>query len=231
MMPFLTKGKIGGGGIPARRNNNRLPQSPSHCLPPAADHAASWRCDFDGRSIPLPPPAPQHATQSIIPVRDCRCARGGEGDGRGAGGPRIANPRPRHMRRREDNDDDDDSGGIREEPSQQSAAAPREGEAAALLGEGESGVSRVPGEELHSGGAQTTISRGWGSQPPRQGRGGVSRGARGGSASSLLLWPLSSLLLWCCLWFGFWHDDNDRNVRTSMLLPPFVNNIAPSTSS
>ena len=103
MMPFLTKGKIGGGGayLP-RRNNNRPPQSPSHCLPPAADHAASWRCDFDGRSIPLPPPAPQRATQpSSGRGRQLRCWARGRRESAGCRGRNY----------------------IREEPKRQSVAA------------------------------------------------------------------------------------------------------------
>ena len=117
MMPFLTKGKIGGGGayLP-RRNNNRPPQSPSHCLPPAADRGPCGIMAMRLRRTFHPPPTPRAATRDTAIIR--------------------------------------------------------EGEAAALLGEGEAGVSRVPGEELHSGGAQTTISRGWGSQLPRRGRGG-----------------------------------------------------------
>ena len=35
----------------------------------------------------------------VLPVRDCRCARGGERDGRGAGSPRIAHPRPGNAER------------------------------------------------------------------------------------------------------------------------------------
>ena len=35
----------------------------------------------------------------VLPVRDCRCARGEDGDGRGAGSPRIAHPRPGNAER------------------------------------------------------------------------------------------------------------------------------------
>ena len=62
----------GGGNSPPRRNEDRTPRLPLHRRPPAAGHAASRRCNPNGRSIPLPPPTPRHGPSSPFAIVDAR---------------------------------------------------------------------------------------------------------------------------------------------------------------
>ena len=62
----------GGGNSPPRRNEDRTPRLPLHRRPPAAGHAASRRCNPNGRSIPLPPPTPRHGPSSPFAIVNAR---------------------------------------------------------------------------------------------------------------------------------------------------------------
>jgi hypothetical protein len=60
------------GNSPPRRNDDGPPRPPLHRRLPAAGHAASRRCNPNGRSIPLPPPTPCHGLSSLFAIVDAR---------------------------------------------------------------------------------------------------------------------------------------------------------------
>jgi hypothetical protein len=69
---MTTTAARGGRNSPPRRNDDGPPRPPLHCRPPAAGHAASRRCNHNGRSIPLPPSTPQHGPSSPFAIVDAR---------------------------------------------------------------------------------------------------------------------------------------------------------------
>jgi hypothetical protein len=151
----------GGGNSPPRRNDDGPPRLPLHRRPPAAGHAASRRCNPNGRSIPLLPPTPRHGPSSPFAIVNARTGGTETAAAQGGLALRIL-AHDKHgegtamtmmMTEFEKSPDDNQPprGGAGRGGSRESAGA--------------------PGEGLRSGGAQTTISRGWGSQPPRRGRG------------------------------------------------------------
>ena len=142
--------------------------------PPAAGHAASRRCNPNERSIPLPPPMLRHGQSSPFAIVDARTGGTETAAAQGALALRIL----AHDKRGEGRAMTMMMTAFEKSPDDNQPRA-EGGGGSRVAGQGGSRESGgAPEEGLRSGGAQTTISRGWGSQLPHRRRGSRRQSTR-----------------------------------------------------